>query len=79
VSVGTILSIAYWLLRLANSIFSSIDQERLMRLGEDRANAKALSALLENSKELKEIDERFDAMTDQEVLDEITKQGDWRD
>jgi len=77
-SASTILSIAYWLLKLANGIFQSIQQDKLIALGEDRQAAKALLALNETSRALKDIDERFDKMTDTEVQDEITKQGDWR-
>jgi hypothetical protein len=78
-SASTILSIAYWLLRLANSIYTGIQQDKLIALGGDRQNAKALLVLQENARAFREIDERFDRMTDAEVREEITKQGDWRD
>lgn len=78
-SAKTVLSIAYWFLKLANGIFESIQQDKLIALGEDRQSAKALLALNENSKALKEVDERFDKMTDAEIKAKLEADGDFRD
>lgn len=78
-SATTILSIAYWLLKLANGIFESIQQDKLIALGEDRQSAKALLVLNQNSKALRDVDEKFDKMTDAEIRAKLEADGDFRD
>lgn len=75
----TWIKFAYWLLRFANNILSSVQQEKLIQLGEDRQGAKALLALNENARVLREIDARFDKMTDAQVRAALEANGDFRD
>lgn len=78
-SITTILGLASGLINLAMLFFGWLDTRAKEQIGEDREKLRQFTALQEISKTLKEVDERFDKMTDEEVKDEITKQGDWRD
>lgn len=78
-SVKTIASIALLLLKMANGLFAYLREKRFEGIGEDRATAKALLALAASDRALKEVDERIDAMNDDEVRAELAASGDFRD
>jgi hypothetical protein len=75
----TWISLALALVKLGNMLFEHFRSSALEQAGENRQALKSLQAMQEVSNSLKLIDEKFDKMTDEEVRDEITKQGDWRD
>lgn len=73
------VNIAYLLLKIANAIYTTIDRERLIQLGEDRNAQKALLLLSDNERAFRELDERIDRMTNDEVLAKLKNDGDLRD
>lgn len=75
----TYAKIAYLLLKLADAIYSTIDRERLISLGQDRQTAKALLVLSENAKVLRDVDERIDHMTDAQIREQLDRDNDFRD
>jgi len=75
----TWISLALALVKLATMIFERNRASALEQIGENRQALKSLQAMQAVSDSLKMVDEKFERMTDEEVLEEITKQGDWRD
>lgn len=73
------MSIALTAIKFFTTMAESHKEEALRQAGEDREKLKQVAAINEISAKLKEIDERFDRMTDEEVKKEIEAQGDFRD
>lgn len=73
------VSLALTIVKLGTALFKHFERQAQQRIGEDREKLKQFSAMQEISDKLKEIDERFDRMTDDEVKKEIEAQGDFRD
>jgi len=76
---AALIQIAHLFLKLANGLFQHVRDEKLTQLGEDRANGRALLALNRTAALLKEIDERFDKMSDAEIKASLEGKGDFRD
>lgn len=73
------ITLALSLVKFANYLFETFKNRAAEQVGEDREKLRQLTAMQEVSNTLKEVDARFEKMTDEEVLAEIEKQGDFRD
>lgn len=73
------ITLALSLVKLANYLFETFKNRAQEQVGEDREKLRQLTAMRAISDTLKEVDARFERMTDEEVLAEIEKQGDFRD
>lgn len=78
-TTGTIAGIVLAFVQFALRWFESKQDEILRQAGEDSEKLRQHQKLSELAAQSRVIDERFARMTDDEVKDEITKQGDWRD
>lgn len=78
-TTSTIAGIVLAFVQLGLRWFESKQDELLRQAGEDREKLRQHQKLSELAAQSRAIDERFARMTDDEVKDEITKQGDWRD
>lgn len=75
----TWIGLALALVKLANMFFEWQGNYAREQIGGDRERLRQFQAMQAVSDTVKAVDERFDKMTDADVRDEITKQGDWRD
>jgi len=73
------LALSLAVVKFGLAIFRWLGDRAKEKIGEDREKLRQFTALAEISATLKTVDERFDRMSDDEVKEEITKQGDWRD
>jgi hypothetical protein len=73
------LSLALTLVKLGVAIFNKLQDQAKEKVGEDREKLRQLTAMQAVSITLKEVDARFERMTDEEVLAELEKQGDFRE
>lgn len=78
-SAGTIAGILLALFQLGLRWFEGKQDEILRQAGEDRERLRQYQKLSELAALSRETDERFARMSDDEIKEEITKQGDWRD
>lgn len=78
-SVSTIASLILTLLKLGLSWFEKHREDLQQQAGADRERLKALESLNAISSTLREIDERYAKMSDDEIKADIEKQGDFRD
>lgn len=72
------LGLALALVKLANMIFEWKRSSAQQAVGENRERLKQFQALQAVSESLKEVDARFEDMTDDEVRAELEKNGDFR-
>lgn len=73
------VSLALTVVKLGLAIFKHFERQAQQRIGEDREKLKQFTAMQELSSKLKEVDERFAKMTDDEVKSDIESKGDFRD
>jgi hypothetical protein len=78
-SIGTVLSIASSLLKLANYFFGQIRDNSLEKVGEDREKLRQYAELDAVSRALKDIDARYASMSNEEIKADIAAKGDFRD
>ena len=73
------ISLALALVKLANYLFENHKTAAQEQVGEDRERLRQFTAMQEISAKLKEVDERFDKMTDAEIKVDIESKNDFRD
>lgn len=77
--VTTIAGIVLALVQFGLRWFEGKQDELMRQAGEDREKLRQYQKLAELAASSRAIDERFAKMSDDEIKEEITKQGDWRD
>lgn len=73
----SLLALLNVLLAAANALFKYLNDKNMISAGEDRQIAKQLLVMAQRSRTIKELDEKFEKITDKEVLDALD--GDFRD
>ena len=73
------LGLALGLVKLGLALFNHFEGKAKEKIGEDRERLKQFTALEELRTALDAVDLRFSKMTDEDVKEEITKKGYWRD
>lgn len=73
------VGLALLLVKLGLAIFNKMEDRAKEKIGEDREKLKQFTAMQEISAKLKEVDERFAKMTNDEIKTEIANHNDFRD
>lgn len=76
---GTIVKIILLVMKWADSMFSYLHDQGLIKEGEDRAIALAALKVLARSKRAKEIEDTYMKMPADKVRAELEKEGDFRE
>lgn len=78
-SFSLTVKVILMLMKWADSLFSYLHEQSLIKEGEDRAVARAALAVAARSKRAREIEAEYMKMPIEEVRKQLEKEGDFRD
>lgn len=73
------LNLILLLLKVADKLFAHLHDSRLLKAGEDKQVAKALTEMSARSTTLKEVEEKFGKMSIEDIKKYLNEEGDYRD